>query len=355
MNRPSISFISLLLFIAVFMEGLGSLISIIGLSSLFTNDIIIILIAGVLDCSKIVTVSFLYQYWETIRRAMKYYMTAAVLVLMIITSGGAFGYLSAAFQKAVQPNIEASLKVDTFSGQQTALINEKKELSDLKISINKQIAAIPTENERARRQLIYSMKPELDRTNKRLEQVNTQLDDIRTKTLTAKSDNIEKDVHTGPIIYVSKAFNVSVEEASKYIILTIVSVFDPLAIMLVLAANFLIKKRNEEKTLPEPPNVVLPELSKVIPRTSFEPSDKSHEPSASALVSLEQVKTTPKPTPTFEQVIVPKPTPAPAPAPTSAPVQEPIVEVSPKTYAGSPQSDFIKELPVTLHKQGVVL
>lgn len=349
-------FILIILFTALFMEVVGSYISIVGMSIVFSNDIVILFMIVCLDCSKIVTVSFLYQYWETIRRAMKYYMTAAVLVLMIITSGGAFGYLSAAFQKAVQPNIEASLKVDTFSGQQTALINEKKELSDLKISINKQIAAIPTENERARRQLIYSMKPELDRTNKRLEQVNTQLDDIRTKTLTAKSDNIEKDVHTGPIIYVSKAFNVSVEEASKYIILTIVSVFDPLAIMLVLAANFLIKKRNEEKTLPEPPNVVLPEPSKVIPpRTSFEPSDKSHEPSASALVSLEQVKTTPKPTPAFEQVIVPKPTPAPAPAPTSAPVQEPIVEVSPKTYTGSPQSDFIKELPVTLHKQGVVL
>ena len=143
------------------MEGIGSYISVIGLSSLFTGDIVIILMAVILDVAKITSVSFLYQYWNEISRVMRYYMTSAVLVLMLITSGGAFGYLSASFQKAVQPNLVASLKSETFAGQQDSLIAEKKELSDLKLSINKQIASIPTENERARRQLIFSMKPEL--------------------------------------------------------------------------------------------------------------------------------------------------------------------------------------------------
>ena len=330
---------------ALLMEGIGSFISVVGLSSLFTGDIVIILMAIILDVAKITSVSFLYQYWNDVLRVMKYYMTAAVLVLMIITSGGAFGYLSAAFQRSVQPNIEASLKVDTFSEQQTSLVTEKKELTDLKLSINKQIASIPTENEKARRQLIYSMKPELDRTNKRLDQVNVQLDEIRNKTLTAKSDIIVKDVHTGPIIYVSKAFGLSIEDASKYIILTIVGVFDPLAIMLVLAANFLIKRRKEEKVLPiktsEPIKEKEPEAEPVkIIQKPFEPSPNAHEPSPSALVSLES---TPKPTI--------------APTPTLSHIPESIVDVSTETtYSGSPQSEFIKEpLPVVLKKQGIVL
>ena len=238
------------------MEGIGSYISVVGLSSLFTGDVVIIAMAIILDLAKIVSVSFLYQYWNEVKLTMKYYMTAAVLILMVITSAGAFGYLSSSFQKAIQPNLEVSLKVDALSKQQASLETEKRELTDLKLSINKQIAEIPTANERARRQLIYSMRPELERINARLEKVNGQLDVVQAKTLAAKGENIEQNVNVGPIIYVSQAFGVSVEDASKYIILIIVAVFDPLAIMLILAANMLIKKRHEDKAAAKPEPVI---------------------------------------------------------------------------------------------------
>ena len=311
------------------MEGIGSFISVVGLSSLFTGDIVIIFMAIILDIAKIVSVSFLYQFWPSINKAMKYYMTSAVLVLMIITSGGAFGYLSAAFQKAVQPNIEASMKVDAFSESQASLITEKRELTDLKLSINKQIAAIPTENEKARRQLIYSLKPELDQTNKRLVVVNSQLDDIRIKTLAAKNDNLVKDVHTGPIIYISKAFGISIEDASKYIILTIVAVFDPLAIMLVLAANFLIKRRKEE-LLVKPPEIEEP----VVP-----------EPVV--------------PEPVVPEPVVPEPVvPEPVVEKQVEPIEPiPVVDVVAKpSYSGSEQNEFMHRSPtVSLSKNGMVL
>lgn len=238
------------------MEVISSYISVIGLSSLFTGDVVIIAMAIILDLAKIVSVSFLYQYWNEVKLTMKYYMTAAVLILMVITSAGAFGYLSSSFQKAIQPNLEVSLKVDALSKQQASLETEKRELTDLKLSINKQIAEIPTANERARRQLIYSMRPELERINARLEKVNGQLDVVQAKTLAAKGENIEQNVNVGPIIYVSQAFGVSVEDASKYIILIIVAVFDPLAIMLILAANMLIKKRHEDKAAAKPEPVI---------------------------------------------------------------------------------------------------
>ena len=314
------------------MEGIGSFISVVGLSSLFSSDIVIIFMAIILDIAKITSVSFLYQFWPNINKAMKYYMTSAVLVLMIITSGGAFGYLSAAFQKAVQPNIEASMKVDAFSDLQKSLITEKRELTDLKLSINKQIAAIPTENEKARRQLIYSLKPELDQTNKRLVAVNSQLDDIRIKTLAAKNDNLVKDVHTGPIIYISKAFGITIEDASKYIILTIVAVFDPLAIMLVLAANFLIKRRKEE-FLGKPVVVLEPEpvIEKTIEPEVLEPViEKTIEPVVSKPVVENQIE----------------------------PVEPiPVVDVVAKpSYSGSEPNEFMHRSPtVSLSKNGMVL
>jgi len=238
------TFILLILLTAFLMEGVGSYISVVGLSALFSGDLVIIAMAVIMDVAKVTTVSFIYQYWREIRKTMRAYMTAAVIVLMTITSAGAFGYLSAAFQRAVQPNREIALKVDALTREMTALEAEKKELTDTKLKINQQIANVPTSTEdTARRRLISSFKPELDRAGKRLEVVNKRVDSLRSEVLQAQSENVAKDVHTGPITYVSKAFGLSLEDSSKYIILLIVSVFDPLAIMLVIAGNFLIERR----------------------------------------------------------------------------------------------------------------
>ena len=242
------TFILLILLTAFLMEGIGSYISVVGLSALFSGDWVIIAMAVILDIAKVTTVSFIYQYWTEIRKSMRAYMTTAVLVLMLITSAGAFGYLSGAFQKAIQPNREIALKVGSLTREMSALEAEKKELTDVKLKISQQIANVPTSTEdTARRRLISSFKPELDRASKRLDIVNKRVDELRSEVLRAQSENVEKDVHAGPITYVSQAFGVSMEDASKYIIILIVLVFDPLAIMLVIAGNFLITRRQDEQ------------------------------------------------------------------------------------------------------------
>lgn len=340
-------FTILLLITSLLMEGIGTYISVVGLSSLFAGDIVIIFMAIIFDLAKLTSVTFLYQNWKDVGRPMKYYMTSAVLVLMLITSGGAFGYLSAAFQRSVQPNLEIALKVDTFTAQQSDLVAEKKQLTDLKMSINSQIAAV-TASDKARR-LIASLRPELNQTNKRLNEVNAQIADLRAKSLAAKTDNLEKDVHTGPIIYVSKAFGLSIEDVSKYIILVIVSVFDTLAVVLLLAANFLIlKKKNqlieepkEDLPIQEPihevfveppvePEIVTPVIEPILPEPVVVP-EPIHEPIHETVVEP----------PAIEKI-----------------VEEPVVvEVEPEeTYSGSPESGFISEpLPVVLEHQGMVL
>lgn len=329
------------------MEGIGSYISVVGLSSLFSGDFVIILMAIILDIAKITSISFLYQYWEDIKIAAKSYMTTAVIVLMLITSAGAFGYLSSAFQRAVQPNKEVALRVEAYTNQLASLESEKKELSDQKLSINKQIAAIPTENESSRRRLIAAMKPELDRAGKRLQEVNTQIDSLREKSLAAKSETLDKDVHAGPIIYVSKAFGVSLEDASKYIILVIVSVFDPLAVMLILAANLLIKKRKYKPVeeaivettlpLPEPPvEEPKPEVQPLVLPSGFfnPPKDQLIKPVKAKRSPIKRIKAAKEPELLQE--------------PVQAPI--PIVDVVP------PQGKFIdKPIPVVLEKQGMVL
>lgn len=228
---------SLLTFASAFLiEGLGTWISIIGLSSLFSADPIIIALAAALDVGKVVTVSFLYKRWSTAPGLLRIYMILAVAVLMIITSAGAFGYLSAAFQGAIKDTKQQQILV-------AATMEEKARLEARKKEIDAQIAGLPSNIVRGRQRLIGAFKGEADRINLRLRQLDAELPKMQMQQVTINT-------HAGPIIYVSQAFDVSVEQAVKYVILVIIFVFDPLAIALLVAGNFLWETRAQRPRAP---------------------------------------------------------------------------------------------------------
>lgn len=239
------TFILFILLTALLMEGIGSFISVVGLSAFFNGDLIILAMAVILDVAKIASVSFLYQYWGEIKNAMKIYMTAAVLTLMLITSGGAFVYLSGALQKAIQPSKEVFLRVDLLKKEQITLESELNKLNDRREKISNQIAQLPSNYSKSRRQLIDSFKPETNQIDSRTASVSKRLDEIRAELPKIEAENIDREVHVGPIAYLAKVFDTTMEDAGKWVILVIVAVFDPLAIMLVLAGNFLVKRRRD--------------------------------------------------------------------------------------------------------------
>ena len=111
------------------MEAIGTYISVFGLGALFAGDIVILTMAVILDVAKIVTVSFLYQYWDDIKSIMKYYLLAAVIILMTVTSVGAFGYLSGSFQKAISPSTSSNLQIDSLKQERDSLVAEKDQLN----------------------------------------------------------------------------------------------------------------------------------------------------------------------------------------------------------------------------------
>ena len=238
---------SILIFITAFcMEAIGTYISVYGLSALFAGDPVIIIMAAILDIAKVVSVSFLYQQWGYMNRVMRYYMTFAVIILMTITSAGTFGYLSASFQKAIQPTSQTSLKEDSYTQEINSLNSEKIQLSKQQSDIDSQISQLPSNNVRGRRQLIYSFKPEEDRIRSRIVVITKHLDELNSGMLIIKNNSLENEVHVGPIIYIAKTFDISIEQASKWIILIIMFIFDPLAIILIIAGNFLVLKKKSE-------------------------------------------------------------------------------------------------------------
>ena len=226
-------FFASLVFISAFLiESIGSYISIVGLSALFSTNPVIIAMALSLDIAKVVTVSFLYKQWENISKAMRYYMTTAAVILMVITSSGAAGYLSAEFQKAIIPTKGAEIQVQ-------AMTDEKTRLSARKLEIDKQIAQLPAENVRGRQKLQKQFAGELEHINSRIVEIDQELPKLQM-------EQVDVNAHAGPILYIAQAFDTTVESAVKYVILLIIFVFDPLAVALIIAGNFLVDQRRKE-------------------------------------------------------------------------------------------------------------
>lgn len=223
-------FILLTFAAALLIEGLGSLVSVIGISALFGANPIIIVLAVALDIGKIVVVSLLYTYWKQLSKLMKSYALLAAAVTMTITSAGAAGYLSGEFQKAILGTKEGELAVSVLKEQQA-------KYQERKTQIDNQIANLPartTVNQRLR--LMNGFKAEQQELDRKIAEIDTKLPEMQIK-------QIGTEAKAGPIIAVAKAFNISVEEAVKWVILMIIFVFDPLAIFLIIAGNFLVAHR----------------------------------------------------------------------------------------------------------------
>jgi hypothetical protein len=160
-------------------------------------------------------------------------MLAATLTLMVITSTGVFGYLSGEFQKAIAGNSQQTVVIKSLEEEQGRLQKRKEE-------IDKQIAQLPQNNVSGRRALMKQFDPEVKRLNDRLAEIDKKLPELKVA-------NVEKELHVGPIMYVAEAFNTTPQEAVKWVNLIIIGVFDPLAIALLVAGNFLLKQRREEE------------------------------------------------------------------------------------------------------------
>jgi len=234
--------------------------SVSGLSKLFAGAAFaVIVMAASLEVAKLVIASLLYQYRKSIPTFLKYYLSVACFVLILITSMGIYGFLSAAYQ-------ETAAKAGSIDSQialiETRRDNTKEQLSVYtgeKESINKAVAdlrsglannviqytnaegiLITTTSSSTRRALEKQLDQAIDRQtiiNNKVDGLNTQLFDYETEIVEVSINN---DIagELGPLKYLSGLTGIPMDKIINYLLLTIIFVFDPLAIALVIAANF---------------------------------------------------------------------------------------------------------------------
>ena len=230
--------------------------SIMGLATLFAGAVIpIIAMGSALEVGKLVAASWLYNNWRNplVPQSIKAYLTSAVIVLIFITSMGIFGFLSKAHLDQVQPvssnNIKIELIDKQINQQQIIIDRSQKTLDQLDKALDKYI-----DMEYVTRGLKERKKQEEER-NLLTTTINSASDKIGELTLqkaelALEQDKIEAEV--GPIKYIAELIygdeaKDHFDKAVRWVIIILIFVFDPLAVLLLIAANISLRTRKEAK------------------------------------------------------------------------------------------------------------
>lgn len=254
-----IDYIALL--VALSLSGVSGYYSIVGLAAIFSSVFYPIVFMGcVLEAGKLITASWLYNNWSLAPLILKIYLTFAVVVLMFITSMGIFGFLSKA-------HIDQTVQLNTGAGDQIQIIDSKIAFEKQSIdNIDRQIAQIDSAVEK------YTEKGQASSSLKAAAAQRKTRDDLDAKkqvhigtvsSLTQQKVKLTTDIRkaeaeVGPIRYIAALKyddpNADqLEKAVRLVIMILICVFDPLAVVLLIAANVGIKSRRPPKPILIPP------------------------------------------------------------------------------------------------------
>jgi len=252
-------FATLLLISALILSFCAAFFSVYGISSLFSGALISVsIMAGALEAAKLICSSFLFRYWNKTKTFLKTYMLLGVIMLLIITSMGIFGYLSAAYQKSSTENkilvehvqlidtqkkliidrIDQSNKRIEFIGKLRA--EQEKRLTDM--LQNEQIAKNIVQLQEVQGQtadLIKKSDDDVDTENKKVQEYTTSISKLDDEVSQLKIKSLEKrDITT--FQFVADALGMNINSVVKWFILALIFVFDPLAIAMLLAYNSIV-------------------------------------------------------------------------------------------------------------------
>jgi hypothetical protein len=244
--------LNILLFLSgISVSIIGAGYSIIGLASLFAGAYWAVVTMGItLEIAKLVTVSWLYRNWESkiLPNAIRYYLTSAILMLMFITSIGIFGFLSKAHLDQASPNTGNRLLVKNVERQ---IDSEKKSIDGAQKIIDQLDKALDKVIDRdADKGLSERQKQqnERNRANNVITNSSKKITDLSNQKLKLDKDQLSIDKDIGPFKYVAEliygdSMDGNLDRAVRLVIICLILVFDPLAVLMLIAFNVSIREK----------------------------------------------------------------------------------------------------------------
>jgi len=251
-------FLTILTFLsAISISVIAAGYSIIGLATLFAGAAIPIIAMGTaLEIGKLVAASWLYQNWRSdVPRLLKAYLFTSIIVLVFITSMGIFGFLSKAHLDQVQPTSGNQLSIDSYNkqiNQQQIIIDRaEKTLNQLDKALDVYI-----DKEYVTRGLKErnKQKEERDLLNKTINEATSKILELNKTKNTIELEQLKIEAEVGPLKYVAELIygddaKNHFDSAVRIVILILIFVFDPLAVLLLIAANISLRQWRMKKSL----------------------------------------------------------------------------------------------------------
>ena len=269
-------------FSALSISASAAFYSVSGLSKLFAGaQLEVIIMAGSLEFGKLVIASLLYQYWDTINKWLRTYLTIAAVILVLITSMGIYGFLSAAYQETYQKLVVQQNQIEFldnkaqfYEADVTRYDEELERISNniatLSNARSQQIQVRDTTVAGGVRTTISTSELRLaqsrinvEEENRRSVQAKREVAADSLQTIKLKILDLQNESDTvgelGPLQYLSGLTGTPMDKIINILLLVIIFVFDPLAISMVVAANFAFDmanpKRKEDEETPYDPTL----------------------------------------------------------------------------------------------------
>jgi len=246
--QPSLPISLMALGMGILLSAVAGYFSVIGIATIFSGAWwSVIIMAGSLEASKIIAASWIYRNWIIAPLLMRIYMILAVIVLVIITSMGIFGYLSKAhldqtINQGGNNDIQIQLLERRIESEQRNIRSAETVLTSLDQAVQTLVEYDRIRGPEGALAVRQSQKEERAEIEQSLRNAQERIDEYQIELIPLKKQSIELEAEIGPLKYIAELiygdqakdyFDVAV----RWIIILLVSVFDPLAICLLLAGN----------------------------------------------------------------------------------------------------------------------
>jgi|TARA_B110000879_G_C11175151_1_gene515598 hypothetical protein len=283
--------IYLTLITALSIAGVAAWYSILGLIAIFSGAVVpIAIMGGVLEVGKLVTATWLHQNWKRAPILMKTYLTASVLMLMVVTSLGIFGFLSKAhLETSISSGGNNSLRIENLERQ---IDNEQRKIDDAVLVIGQLDGQVQTliDYDRVRGKegamaVRKGQSEERESLNNEINNSYANIEKFQDTLLPIRQSQLELEVEVGPLKYIAELIYGDnavdhFDEAVRWVIILLIITFDPLAIVLLLAASMGFRDKKLSKVFYEDGNMKVSPDNVVSMDTDYEvqPREKQYPP-----------------------------------------------------------------------------
>ena len=219
----------------------------------------IAIMGGVLEVGKLITASLLYQNWYKLPGVLKGYLTGAVVVLVLITSMGIFGYLSKAHidqsLSSGDNTLEIQLIDNKIQREQRRIADAENVINQLDEAVNKLLKYDRIRGRDGAIATRESQKADREQLGTIIEDASRMVGTLQQQRAGLQKQQNELEAEVGPIKYIAALIygetdKELLESAVRFVIITIIFVFDPLAVLLLIAANHGLTTNRVASTIP---------------------------------------------------------------------------------------------------------